>query len=190
MNKVLNDRAQLRRVSRELAALKRQQAEAGNVGVGNTERSTRIKRLNRLLINLAPVNEVRELSPGVSQRYRENKLSRVTSCPGEGGVPLPLSSLDANQPMAATIDTQDVGKSENQQRWSGALDPPTLTGRSVTRAPLSPLISRDPATLGFMRPAQAHAQHEVADMQEKLPSLQTKRDARALVIEAENSRVR
>ena len=93
VNKVLDDRAKLWRVLRELNALKRQQAEAGNGSVEKAEQSAKIERLIRLLVNLAPVNEVRELHPGVSTRYRRNKLSRKTWCPRDGGVPLPLISL-------------------------------------------------------------------------------------------------
>ena len=209
VNEVLDDKAQLRRMSRELAALKRQQAEAGNgsalvetLQAEKAEQAAKIERLNNLLINLAPVDEVGELHIVASPRYRRTKRSRETWCPGEGALPLPLSLLDSNLPKASDIGVPDFGKSRRQKRSissvgtpisSGCSVPRTSTGRSVPRSPLSPLVPRDPTTPGFMSPARARAQQEVADMREKLSALQTERDAKAAeaaAAEAEISRVR
>ena len=190
VNKVLDDRAQLWRVSRELASLKRKQAEARNGSVAKTERSAKIGRLKSLIINLAPVNEACELHLGVSPRHRTNKLSGEMWCPGEGEVRLPLSSMDTNHSREPCIATQDSVGSREQQRWSGVVDTPTLAGRSVTRSPLSLPEPRDAATPSCLSYARVRAQHEVEDMQGNLPFLQTERNERAAAVEVETSRVR
>ena len=123
VNKMFGDTAQLWRVSRELASLKRQQAEAGISSVEKAERSTKIRLLNRLFINLAPVSEARELHLGVSPRYRRNKLSHEKWCPGEGDVPLPRSSPDTNQLRQQLSTHKTWGNSESSSAGAVRLTP-------------------------------------------------------------------
>lgn len=110
VNEVVDDKTQIRRMSQELAALKRKHAEqqaaaaaAGNGSGGNdngglvealrqekAEQAEKIDRLKKLLLNIAPVAAVHEeegeplldFPLDVSPRIRRGKRSRETWCPG------------------------------------------------------------------------------------------------------------
>eukprot|EP00752_Nemacystus_decipiens_P014181 g12611.t1 len=110
VNEIVDDKTQIRRMSQELAALKRQHAEqqaaaaaAGNGGGGNNgglvetlrqekaEQAEKIDRLKKLLLNIAPVaaahdeegEPVLDFHLDISPRIRRGKRSRETWCPGD-----------------------------------------------------------------------------------------------------------
>lgn len=110
VNEIVDDKTQIRRMSAELAALKRQHAEqqqqAAAAGQGNgdngnvelveslrqekAEQAEKIDRLKKLLLNIAPAAVVHEeegepllnFHVDVSPRVRRGKRSRETWCPG------------------------------------------------------------------------------------------------------------
>lgn len=109
VNEVLDDKAQLQLVSRELAALKRKQADgkSGNALVGNlqeevVEQADKIERLK----NPMPVYKKRDLLLAVSPRCRRTKRSH-DMCPAEVGVSSPLSLLISNNPGTPGMSIRD-----------------------------------------------------------------------------------
>lgn len=198
VNEVLDDKAQLRRVSRELAALKRQQAESGSgnalvetLQAEKAEQAAKIERLKNLLINLAPVDEEGELHLAASPRYRRTKRSRETWCPGEGGVPLPLSLLDGNNSGTSVMSIRNLEKT-SKRRSNASVYTPMSKGSAEMKSPWTPVVSREDGITtapAFMSPARARAQQDVDNMREKLSALKAERDAKAAEAEAEIRRV-
>lgn len=197
VNEVLDDKAQLRRMSQELAALKRQfeQKSSGNALVETlqaekAEQAAKIERLKNLLINTAPVEEVGELHLDVSPRFRRTKRSRETWCPGESGIPLPLSLLDSSPRIGS--NTEEEREHSSKRRSSIYSDSPASKARRSLFLPSTPLVSRGgttPRTAGFMSPARARAEAHVAEMRKRLDVLQTERDAMAAEAEAAKTEV-
>ena len=189
VNEVLDDKAQLRRMSQELAQLKRQHAEgdSGNALVETlqaekAEQAAKIERLKRLLINTAPaeVDEVMAVSP----RYRRTKRSRETWCPGEGVLALGLNLLEPNSRIA-TIEEEGL-EHLRKRRSSASQSTPSSKARPSSSSPCTPLEARrvTPPTPRTMTPARARAHQEVAEMRERLEALQVERDAKAAEAEA------
>lgn len=109
VNEVVDDKTQIRRMSQELAALKRKQAEqdGGDDNGGlvealrqeKAEQAEKIDRLKNLLLNIAPAVREHEDAEGgdgdsllnlslnlhldMSPRVRRGKRSRETWCPGD-----------------------------------------------------------------------------------------------------------
>ncbi|CAN0441973.1 unnamed protein product, partial [Hapterophycus canaliculatus] len=103
VNEVVDDKTQIRRMSQELAALKRKHAEqeaaAAEAGGGGSsgvlvetlqqekaQQAEKIDRLKNLLLNIAPtIDEEGEPLPftlAISPRFRRGKRARETWCPG------------------------------------------------------------------------------------------------------------
>lgn len=125
VNEIVDDKTQIRRMSQELAALKRkhakQQAAAEQDSSNNTngglvdalrqekaEQAEKIDRLKKLLLNMAPAAAVQEeegepvlnFHLDLSPRVRRGKRSRETWCPGGSAnvvtAPRPLRLLNSN----------------------------------------------------------------------------------------------
>lgn len=188
VNEVLDDKAQLKRMSQELNELRRQQAEGGGgsalvetLQAEKAKQAAQIARLHNLIINCgggaaAAVDrsvDVDELILDVSPRYRRTKRSRETWCPGESGIPLPLSLLDPNR-RAVAIDEEGL----DHLRKRASVDTPSSRPRLSASSPRTPLVSRGgvPTTPGVVSPARARAEQQVADMRERLAALQAERD--------------
>lgn len=192
VNEVLDDKAQLRRMSQELAQLKRQHAEGGSgsalvetLQAEKAEQAAKIERLKKLLINTAPaeVDDVERHHMAVSPRYRRSKRSRETWCPGEGALALGLNLLEPNSRIA-TIEEEGL-EHLRKRRSSAGQSTPSSKSRPSTSSPCTPHDARrvTPPTPG-MTPARARAHQEVAEMRERLEALQAERDAKAAEAEA------
>lgn len=96
VNEVVDDKTQIRRMSQELAALKKkhaeEQAQGGNGDLvealqqEKAEQADKIDRLKKLLLNIAPAvaeeAEPLQFHLDISPRIRRGKRSRETWCPG------------------------------------------------------------------------------------------------------------
>eukprot|EP00903_Cladosiphon_okamuranus_P012223 g11463.t1 len=164
VNEVVDDKTQIRRMSQELAALKRKHAEqqaAAEQGGGNNnaglvealrqekaEQADKIDRLKKLLLNIAPTGAVQEeegepvlnFHLDLSPRVRRGKRSRETWCPG-GSVnvvtaPRPLRLLNSNLNALGAIDE---GESEHlsKRRLSEAAESTAPGARAVSGGRLS-----------------------------------------------------
>lgn len=190
VNEVLDDKAQLRRMSQELAQLKRQHAEGDSgsalvetLQAEKAEQAAKIERLKKLLINTAPGEDDVERHMAVSPRYRRSKRSRETWCPGEGALALGLSLLEPNLRIP-TIEEEGL-EHLAKRRSSASQSTPSSKARTSS-SPCTPLTARrvTPSTPGMMTPARARAHQEVAEMRERLEALQAERDAKAAEAEA------
>ena len=139
VNEIVDDKTQIRRMSQELAALKRkhaeQQAAAEQAGGGSNngglvealrqekaEQDEKIDRLKKLLLNIAPATAAQEeegepvlsFHLDLSPRVRRGKRSRETWCPGGTAnvvtAPRPLRLLNSNTNALGAIDE---GESEH-----------------------------------------------------------------------------
>lgn len=193
VNEVLDDKAQLRRMSQELAQLKRQHAEGYNgsalvetLQAEKAEQAVKIERLKKLLINTAPADDDVERLMAVSPRYRRSKRARETWCPGEGALALGLNLLEPNSRIA-TIEEEGL-EHLRKRRSSASQSTPLSKARpsSSSSPPYTPLTARrlNPSTPRTMTPARARAHQEVAEMKGRLAALQAERDAKAAEAEA------
>ncbi|CAM9372644.1 unnamed protein product [Scytosiphon promiscuus] len=129
VNEVVDDKTQIRRMSHELAALKRKQAEQEAAGGGGpsgelvetlqqekAQQAEKIDRLKNLLLNIAPaIDEEGEPLPftlAVSPRFRRGKRARETWCPGGSTsvitAPRPLRLLNSD-PNSAEFGEDGAG---------------------------------------------------------------------------------
>lgn len=230
VNEVLDDKAQLRRMSKELAALRQQHAEPAalqgkleTLEAEKAEQAAKIERLGNLIINIAnrpaavagaaaavttAVNGdgmmhcvEDELHVDISPRTRRTKRSRETWCPGKGEFPiLQVQGLGAAADRMSTLLEEDdadyrlkrrSGVSSHGSRFSCSTDnfsPVRLAPGSKSKPPCTPLSagSRGVTTPTLMTPARARAELQVAEMRDRLASLQDERDM--LAAEADKAR--
>lgn len=163
VNEVVDDKTQIRRMSQELAALKRKNAEqeaaaaAGNGGGSGVlvetllqekaQQDQKIDRLTNLLLNNAPViSEEGEPLPftlSVSPRSRRGKRARETWCPGGSN-----SVVTAQRPLrllsAAGVDEDGAGQPPKRRssEATGGRAPPAI---SEARAASAGRASEDDA---------------------------------------------
>lgn len=206
VNEVLDNKAQLRRMSQELAALRHQQ---GKVESEKAEQSAKIERLQNLIINMAnrPAAAVAAvvttvsahgmhaedgLIVDISPRSRRTKRSRETWCPGESGVPL-LQGLADRLPGVLEEDDFDrrmkrrsAASSRYSSMSSPVQSPNHLGAASKPKPPHTPASSRGrlSSSPDLMSPARARAEQQVTEMRERLVSIQEERDAMAAAAEA------
>lgn len=190
VNEVLDDKAQLRRMSQELAALKRRQAEGNNdsalvesLHAKLADQEAKIASLKNY-INISTGEDDGQRPMDVSPRFRRSKRSRETWCPGESGVKMPRSLLDPI-PRVAAVDEEDLNQLRKRRFSVSGNTSPSKAPPPAT-SPRTPLFSRtaNPATPGMMSPARARATQEVDEMRERLAALQVERDAKAAEAEA------
>lgn len=207
VNEVLDDKAQLKRMSQELHELRRQQAEGGGgsalvetLQAEKAKQAEQIARLHNLIINcgggavaaaavVLPVDGD-ELQLDVSPRYRRTKRSRETWCPGETGIPQPLLSLFDPNHRGVDMDEEDL----DHLRKRASVGTPSSKGCLSAISPRTPSVSRGGVSMtpGGMSPARARAEQQVADMRERLVALQAERDelaAKAEEVEVTGARV-
>ncbi|CAM9487970.1 unnamed protein product, partial [Sphacelaria rigidula] len=120
VNEVLDDKAQLRRMSKELAALRQQHAEPAalqgkleTLEAEKAEQAAKIERLGNLIINIANrpaavAGAAAALHVDISPRTRRTKRSRETWCPGKGEFPiLQVQGLGAAADRMSTLLEED-----------------------------------------------------------------------------------
>lgn len=208
VNEVLDNKAQLRRMSQELAALRHQQ---GKVESEKAEQSAKIERLQNLIINMANrpaaavaaavttasahgMNAEDGLIVDISPRSRRTKRSRETWCPGESGVPL-LQGLVLPERLPGVLEEDDFDRrmkrrSATSSRSSSMSDtaqsPGQIGAGSKPKPPRTPASSRGrlSSSPALMSPARSRAEQQVMEMRERLASIQEERDAMAAEVEA------
>lgn len=192
VNEVVDEKAQLRRITQELDDLKRQQAGGGSgsmlvetLQAEKAEQAAKIERLKNLLVNIAPTDDDSAVHLDLSPRYRRNKRSRETWCPGESGSVMPMSLLGSSL-LNDVMDEGGLERLRKRRSSTACTTPCSKAGRSM-HSSRTPLLSRSvnsQRTLGMMSPARAQAQQQVAEMRERLGVLQAERDANADKAEA------
>lgn len=169
VNEIVDDKTQIRRMSQELAALKRKHAEQ-QAGQGNgnnnddgglvealrqekAEQAEKIDRLKKLLLNIAPaVDEEGEpllsLHLNVSPRVRRGKRSRETWCPGDIAsvvtAPRPLRLLNSNFDVPAVFGEGD-SEQPHKRRSSEAAES-SASGPAAPSAGAGRLLSEGGAS--------------------------------------------